>query len=68
MPAKPRPPRAPHAHPGAPVGRFGYAALLRIAAGAWTAALLLFAVAGHWAVLLLVPVLTGLGRASRCPP
>ncbi|MDQ1013662.1 hypothetical protein QFZ43_000211 [Streptomyces afghaniensis] len=32
----------------------GRAALTRIAAGSWTAALLLFAVAGNWAVLLLV--------------
>ncbi|MDP9607964.1 MULTISPECIES: MFS transporter [Streptomyces] len=47
--------------------RLGYAALMRIAAGAWTAALLVFAVAGHWAVLLLVPVLTGIGSGITMP-
>ncbi|MBQ1097961.1 MFS transporter [Streptomyces sp. b94] len=45
----------------------GYAALRRIAAGAWTAALLVFAVAGHWAVLLTVPVLTGIGSGITMP-
>ncbi|MEU9425304.1 MFS transporter [Streptomyces sp. NPDC048342] len=47
--------------------RFGYAALMRIAAGSWTVALGLFAVAGHWAVLLLVPVLTGIGSGLAMP-
>ncbi len=45
----------------------GYAALMRIAAGAWTAALLVFAVAGQWAVLLIVPVLTGIGSGITMP-
>ncbi|MEU3445339.1 MFS transporter [Streptomyces griseoincarnatus] len=45
----------------------GYAALMRIAAGAWTAALLVFTVAGHWAVLLIVPVLTGIGSGITMP-
>ncbi|WP_322983376.1 MFS transporter [Streptomyces sp. S584] len=47
--------------------RLGYAALRRIAAGTWTAALLVFAVAEHWAVLLLVPVLTGIGSGITMP-
>lgn len=40
---------------------------MRIAAGSWRAALLLFAVAGHWAPLLLVPVLTGIGSGITMP-
>ncbi|MGW0500543.1 MFS transporter [Streptomyces sp. NPDC003007] len=47
--------------------RLGYAALMRTAAGAWTAALLVFAVAEHWAVLMLVPVLTGIGSGITMP-
>ncbi|MCC9710665.1 MFS transporter [Streptomyces sp. MNU76] len=47
--------------------RFGYATLMRIAAGSWTAALLVFAVADHSAVLLLVPVLTGIGSGITMP-
>ncbi|UQA96341.1 MFS transporter [Streptomyces halobius] len=47
--------------------RCGHVTLMRIAAGAWTAALLLFAVAGHWAVLPLVPVLTGIGSGITMP-
>ncbi|MFD7954792.1 MFS transporter [Streptomyces ardesiacus] len=40
---------------------------MRIAAGAWTAALLVLTVAGHWAVLLIVPVLTGIGSGITMP-
>ncbi|MCQ8835260.1 MFS transporter, partial [Streptomyces malaysiensis] len=47
--------------------RFGHVMLRRVAAAAWTAALLLFAVAGHWAPLLAVPVLTGVGSGVTMP-
>lgn len=47
--------------------RFGYARLMRLAATAWTAALLLFAAADHPVILLLVPVLTGIGSGIAMP-
>ncbi|MFE9335549.1 MFS transporter [Streptomyces sp. NPDC007063] len=47
--------------------RFGHAALLRAAAGAWTAALLVFAFAAHPGPLLLVPLLTGAGSGLAMP-
>ncbi|KPC85886.1 hypothetical protein ADL35_14575 [Streptomyces sp. NRRL WC-3753] len=47
--------------------RIGYAALLRLAAASWTAALGVFAAADHAAVLLLVPVLTGIGSGIAMP-
>ncbi|WP_171110305.1 MULTISPECIES: hypothetical protein [Streptomyces] len=40
---------------------------MRIAAGAWTAALLVFACADHALPLLLVPALTGLGNGIATP-
>lgn len=47
--------------------RLRHVALMRVAAGAWTAALLVFAAADHWAMLLFVPVLTGLGSGIAMP-
>ncbi|WP_260462528.1 hypothetical protein [Streptomyces sp. TRM72054] len=47
--------------------RLGHAVLMRIAAGAWTAALLVFACADHALPLLLVPALTGLGNGIAMP-
>lgn len=47
--------------------RFGRATLMRIAAGAWTLALVVFAFAGHPVPLLLVPVLTGIGSGITMP-
>ncbi|NLU70712.1 MFS transporter [Streptomyces sp. HNM0574] len=47
--------------------RLDHALLMRIAAGSWTAALVVFAAAEHWAVLTLVPVLTGIGSGIAMP-
>ncbi|MEU2915683.1 MFS transporter [Streptomyces massasporeus] len=45
----------------------GHATLMRIAAAAWTTALLVFAFADHPALLLLVPFLTGIGSGITMP-
>ncbi|MGA5148212.1 MFS transporter [Streptomyces griseoincarnatus] len=47
--------------------RLGHAVLMRIAAGAWTAALLVFAFAEHALPLLLVPALTGFASGIAMP-
>ena len=47
--------------------RLGYAVLMRLAAGAWTLALLVFALADHPLPLLLVPLLTGIGSGIAMP-
>ncbi|MFD3820898.1 MFS transporter [Streptomyces sp. NPDC058625] len=47
--------------------RLGHAVLMRIAAGAWTTAFLVFAFADHALTLLLVPALTGLGNGIAMP-